>query len=90
MTYYNESQESDLLQLYQGIFTGLGAFNKGIGECVNDSLLTVEKFQAAFDAFENAQVMTVTSSFIHGLLNHLEKKTENKMAKAYCYLYSYK
>ncbi|XP_800047.3 uncharacterized protein LOC579608 [Strongylocentrotus purpuratus] len=56
ITYYNESQESDLLQLYQGIFTGLGAFNKGIGECVNDSLLTVEKFQAAFDAFENAQI----------------------------------
>ncbi|XP_063964050.1 uncharacterized protein LOC129273704 [Lytechinus pictus] len=56
VTYYNESHDSELLQLYQGVFTGLGVFNKGIAECVNDSLLTVDKFQAAFDAFESAEV----------------------------------
>ena len=54
--YYNGSHEEAWVQVYRGIFLGLGSKNTNFKECVEDGNKTVAAFRKSFKAFEEGQV----------------------------------
>ena len=58
VTFYNESRESEKMQLYRGIYTGLGVPTDNIAACINETLETVQTFEECFHAFKMGKVIT--------------------------------
>ncbi|XP_071949051.1 uncharacterized protein [Antedon mediterranea] len=56
VSFYNMSKAKPWMQVYQGLFYGLGSKNKNIDKCVKDGEKTVDKFKACFEAFEDREV----------------------------------
>ncbi|XP_003725880.3 uncharacterized protein LOC100889957 [Strongylocentrotus purpuratus] len=56
VTFYNESGESHMLQLFRGIYTGLEASTDNIDACINEGLETIEMFEECFHAFKMGKV----------------------------------
>ncbi|XP_033633274.1 uncharacterized protein LOC117294846 [Asterias rubens] len=54
--YYNGSHEEAWVQVYRGIFLGLGSKNTNFKECVEDGNKTVAAFRKSFKAFEEGQL----------------------------------
>ena len=61
---YNGTKASEWLQLYRGIFTGLGAKTTNIEQCIEDGETTLETFKKSFDAFENREVSKARIIFL--------------------------
>ena len=59
MASFNGTTDVEWLQLYHGIFIGLGAKSTNIEQCVEDGETTVSTFEQSFDAFENREVRFV-------------------------------
>ncbi|XP_071476764.1 uncharacterized protein [Diadema antillarum] len=58
VTYSDQSQESEAVQLFRGIYKGLGVTNDNIQECVKEGELTIDTFRQSFVAFEFGQINT--------------------------------
>ncbi|XP_072177534.1 uncharacterized protein [Diadema setosum] len=58
VSYTNQSQESEAVQLFRGIYKGLGVTNDNIQECVKEGELTIDTFLRSFEAFELGQINT--------------------------------
>ncbi|XP_030839363.1 uncharacterized protein LOC115923177 [Strongylocentrotus purpuratus] len=56
VTFYNESRESDMLQLFRGIYTGLEASTDNIDACINEGLQTIQMFEECFNEFKMGKV----------------------------------
>ncbi len=56
MEYYNGSQEEEWVQVFRGIYQGLGDKDTDFKECVEDGNKTVAAFKKSFQAFEDGQV----------------------------------
>ncbi|XP_033098846.1 uncharacterized protein LOC117102599 isoform X2 [Anneissia japonica] len=56
VSYFNMSHEEAWVQLYRGLFYGLGSKNVNFDKCVEEGNATVAKFEESFEAFEDREI----------------------------------
>ncbi|XP_071478815.1 uncharacterized protein [Diadema antillarum] len=69
VTYTDQSQESETMQLFRGIYKGLGVTNDSIQACVKEGELTIETFRQSFEAFAKEQIITGLHLFGQALID---------------------
>ncbi|XP_041484120.1 uncharacterized protein LOC121430788 [Lytechinus variegatus] len=84
VTYYNESGESDLMQLFRGIYIGLEIGPDHFRECVEETLHTVQMFRDAFIAFNLGEVyqgLQLLGTALEDIAQSLTKCNELRIAQ---------